>query len=561
MEKFRNLKVKQTLLFGFGCVILLSIIIAGYSISRIYEVSKNTEKMYTQPYTGMDLIWKVRRGMVVLERELYKGIATDDDAKSKEALDKASEASAEIAESFDNLEKIFTSQDKIDLLKQIRQKVKEGSAIRTSINEKILAQKNQEAYNQIVNEYEKIFSEASTLIMSLFDIITGDTKIFIEDSRAASNTAIWINAILLLIGIILAIIITTIVTKLVLVPLKTMVAVVSEIAKGNLQVTIDYTSTNAFGELADAIRDTISELKKYIKIITNVLDKISKKDMDLTIEENFLGDFSPIKNSILEIVSFLNQMIYGTREAASQVTIASNQIAQVSQSLAENSTSQASTTQELSATVQDVTIKVENNAKNAARVNEITSQSEKEIENGNTYMQNLLQAMNDINQQSQEISNIIKLINNIASQTNLLSLNASIEAARAGEHGKGFAVVANEIGTLAEECGEAAKNTESLISRSIISADSGYKLAEQTATILNNIVSSVVQTSGLVSEIAEASNKQAEALEAISTGVTDVAMGVSTISGTAEESSAASEELLSQSHSLIEMLKAYHIKE
>ncbi|GAB1694093.1 methyl-accepting chemotaxis protein [Krasilnikovia sp. M28-CT-15] len=48
------------------------------------------------------------------------------------------------------------------------------------------------------------------------------------------------------------------------------------------------------------------------------------------------------------------------------------------------------------------------------------------------------------------------IIQSIAEQTNLLALNATIESARAGASGKGFAVVANEVKELARQSGENA---------------------------------------------------------------------------------------------------------
>lgn len=62
--------------------------------------------------------------------------------------------------------------------------------------------------------------------------------------------------------------------------------------------------------------------------------------------------------------------------------------------------------------------------------------------------------------------------------------HTSIEAARAGDAGRGFTVVAQEIGSLAQECANAAKNTAALIQSNIDVTQKGAMLAEETAGML-----------------------------------------------------------------------------
>lgn len=101
-----------------------------------------------------------------------------------------------------------------------------------------------------------------------------------------------------------------------------------------------------------------------------------------------------------------------------------------------------------------------------------------------------LTTVNALQSNMGEINHFLEDITQISQQTNLLSLNASIESARAGEQGKGFAVVAGEVGKLAVQSSETAKNIKSItevISRN--SAAAVEKVSEgENAVISGNIV-------------------------------------------------------------------------
>ncbi|MGD9969943.1 MAG: methyl-accepting chemotaxis protein [Sulfuricurvum sp.] len=85
---------------------------------------------------------------------------------------------------------------------------------------------------------------------------------------------------------------------------------------------------------------------------------------------------------------------------------------------------------------------------------------------------------------SENIGEAVGFIAKIADQTNLLALNAAIEASRAKEHGKGFAVVADETRALA---GESEKN-----------ADFISKLVNKIQESIDNIIKSIVNTTGII---------------------------------------------------------------
>ena len=87
------------------------------------------------------------------------------------------------------------------------------------------------------------------------------------------------------------------------------------------------------------------------------------------------------------------------------------------------------------------------------------------------------------NESAAKIQEVTSLISSIAEETNLLSLNASIEAARAGEAGRGFAVVAEEIGKLAEQSNQSAKQIEDIIAQLVADSSRSVKTMEAVREI------------------------------------------------------------------------------
>ncbi len=366
--------------------------------------------------------------------------------------------------------------------------------------------------------------------------------------------------LVIVLGLLLLIAVNRIIERS-LAPIKLITDEAAKLEAGDLNIHIDIQSEDELGRLSQAFNHISATVSNYVKDISEQLSQMADNNMDITITQNYIGDFIPIQVSIEKISQSLNDTLHQIVLSADEVSASSESVSSGAQGLSDGVKEQAAAIEQLAASIESLSKDVAANANDAQSANVTVSEVGQYIEESNREMENLIHAMSDIRYSSDEIEKIVKTIEDIASQTNLLSLNASIEAARAGDAGKGFAVVANEIRKLATKSAEAVNQTTALIESSQKAVANGMEITDNTAKSLVAVVKGSEEVLSSMDKISNASQNQKVVLEQLTQNIDLISNVVQSNASSAQNSAMTSVELSSQSKRLHDLVNAFHLKQ
>lgn len=243
-------------------------------------------------------------------------------------------------------------------------------------------------------------------------------------------------------------------------------------------------------------------------------------------------------------------------KSATNMSETTSQVDQAVSDIAQGATSQADSTQKATDTVVRIGEMIEAATAAVAQLDTVSKQMT-EAQNTASGILNDLDEINkqttdavdeiarqtdQTNESAAKIQEVTSLISSIAEETNLLSLNASIEAARAGEAGRGFAVVAEEIGKLAEQSNQSAKQIEDIIAQLVADSSRSVRTMETVREITSRQSEDIGKTNEAFGKITEGIAASNECVSNISNQMRDMDLARAEVVDTVESLSAIAEE-------------------
>lgn len=247
-----------------------------------------------------------------------------------------------------------------------------------------------------------------------------------------------------------------------------------------------------------------------------------------------------LRQTLKEVISAA-----GTVSAqATELDLASKEALQASELQAASSTASAASIEEMTVSLKEVANTVQLTEQNSEKTAELSAQGAKLVKDAATEIgvvaetvQKSATQIGSLQQRSKDIAGIAGVIRSIAEQTNLLALNAAIEAARAGESGRGFAVVADEVRQLAERTSKATTEIAGMIKlvqdetqQAVVAMETsaprvaqGLALANQAATMLEQIRLQAEDSLHNVRDVSRSTNEQSAAVSELARHIEQIA--------------------------------------
>ncbi|WP_417793986.1 methyl-accepting chemotaxis protein [Terasakiella pusilla] len=302
--------------------------------------------------------------------------------------------------------------------------------------------------------------------------------------------------------------------------LKRLSQSMDDLSKGNLDVKVEDTSSDAIGRMARSL-----EVFRQSALQVEAL-KREKEENDRRLETEkkaslikMSNDFENQVGHILEDVMRAGQG--ACTDASSLIKLSdltqaqANHVSTASEQAKTDVQMVASASEELSASIRSI---------------------EQNMDLSKVVFENALQAsetsthrIKSLEEVGNQVASVIGLISDIAEQTNLLALNATIEAQRAGDQGKGFGVVALEVKKLAEQTSTATEQITAQISQmreathqAVQAIGESTELLSQINQINENTVHAIREQSCATDEIASSVVSASRGTEKVNGHIVDV---------------------------------------
>lgn len=494
-------KIGTRIQAGFAALLLVLVGVVGIGYYKAKQIEYGGSSLGAESLPGLNQAAQIQ--FIASERFtlMNQHIISKDKEVMARVESRLAELNSRIEELFGQYEKRHLSQEERDGLVAVKSSRVAYAQAMSNVLDLSRKLNKDEAGRYFSQEVQPKFILYQTAVTKLISINREYADKNVAAIQASTSSTINMLVVSGVIGLVLGIFISIVITRSITDPLGRTVNFVEVVSKGDLTSSITVESKDELGQLQEAMNSMVMNLRQTLGEVATAADNVAS----------------------------------GSQELSGSAQI-----------LSQGASEQSSAAEESTASMEEMASSIQQNADNARQTDKIATKAAEDTRESGEAVTRTMEAM-------KEISSKITIIEEIARKTDLLALNAAVEAARAGEHGKGFAVVASEVRKLAERSQLAAAEISTL-------TVDGVRLAEGAGSMLNRLVPDIRKTAELVREIAASCNEQSVGAAQVNKAMQQLDQVIQQNASASEEIASTSEELTSQAASLQEVIGFFKLE-
>nr|WP_207749937.1 methyl-accepting chemotaxis protein [Clostridium tyrobutyricum] len=528
------MKVKKLLVLSFCVVAAFIVIVGAIGIIDIGRVNSSSQKLYNENLLDIRNLNKLDSNTLNARLDIINLVESHNKNGTQKTIQQLDSYMKQNNNILDSYKKTNSDSDQKDMISQLENNL---AAYRNSIND-IFDAMSAGKYDDAMNLNKKSAGYRKKVTSTIENLVKVESQKSINrnnNSNSIFKAAFFTIIILTIIGFAIAILLGNLLSRAAGKVLDEILAFTNSMSDGDLTKSLNISSTNEFGIIANGLNNANKSINNLISEVTKTIKDIndSSQDLSATTEE-------------------ISSMMSSVNESTGQIADGSQNLSSITEEISASSEEMESNTSELSGKADEAaksSVEIKNRAvKIKQKASKSIEESTSVYEEKNNRILKAIEAGKVVS----EVKTMAASIGNIAEQTNLLALNAAIEAARAGEQGKGFSVVADEVRKLAEESSNAVEN----INKMVLAVEAAFKnLSDSSKEVLEYIANSVKPDYQFLMDTGIQYEKDSEFINNISNqidisskqmheAVSQVSTAIQNAASTAGESASGSEEIL-----------------